>query len=224
MRSLRLKNFRSLVDTGRIELRPLTVLVGANSSGKSSFLRFFPLLRQTYEARSASPLLWYGRDVDFGDFSQVVRRGAEPKEIEVEMGFDMRVGTDEVLEMRSTTTIAESEGKTHTARYTLSCGTTAFTMSFAPEGFPLTIVITANGAVIHQDGPANLSGDTVREHAYSTTTSVGRSDVGDSRTSKPIRCPCKLFARCWWESWRTRPSPAYGDAWTTERQRRWSSS
>ena len=50
MRSIRLKNFRSFEDTGRIELKPITILVGANSSGKSSFLRFFPLLRQTVEA------------------------------------------------------------------------------------------------------------------------------------------------------------------------------
>lgn len=40
MRGIRLKNFRSFEDTGWIELRPITVLVGANSSGKSSFLRY----------------------------------------------------------------------------------------------------------------------------------------------------------------------------------------
>jgi hypothetical protein len=94
MRSLRLKNFRSLIDTGRIELRPLTLLVGANNSGKSSFLRFFPLLRQTYEARSASPLLWYGRDVDFADFSHVVRRGADPIEIEIDLEIDLALVFD----------------------------------------------------------------------------------------------------------------------------------
>jgi AAA ATPase domain len=94
MRSLRLKNFRSLIDTGRIELRPLTLLVGANNSGKSSFLRFFPLLRQTYEARSASPLLWYGRDVDFADFSHVMRRGADPSEIEIDLEIDLALVFD----------------------------------------------------------------------------------------------------------------------------------
>ena len=34
MKSLRLKNFRCLEDTGDVEIRPLTFLVGANSSGK----------------------------------------------------------------------------------------------------------------------------------------------------------------------------------------------
>lgn len=70
--ALRLQNFRSFVDTGWLDIRPITVLVGSNSTGKSSLLRFFPLLKQTYEARSASPLLWNGgpRYVDFGDYSQ----------------------------------------------------------------------------------------------------------------------------------------------------------
>lgn len=79
METIRLTNFRSLMDTGRIELRPLTILVGANSSGKSSFLRFFPLLRQTYLSTSKSPLLWFSStgDVDFGDFSTVLRRNED---------------------------------------------------------------------------------------------------------------------------------------------------
>lgn len=92
MRSIRLRNFRSFEDTGPIELRPITILVGANSSGKSSFLRFFPLLRQTVEAATQSPLVWYSDKgyVDFGDFSQAVRRGAKPSEmsIEFELEFD----------------------------------------------------------------------------------------------------------------------------------------
>ena len=46
MQSIEIKNLRSLKDTGRVELKPITLLVGANSSGKSTFLRTFPLLKQ----------------------------------------------------------------------------------------------------------------------------------------------------------------------------------
>lgn len=129
MRSLRLKNFRSLVDTGRIELRPLTVLVGANSSGKSSFLRFFPLLRQTYKKSAASPLLWFADPgLDFGDFSKVVRRGAAPREIEVE--FETVLGPltaglepswSMPLPLRITTVLNEDDGKTFVRRNVLAC-------------------------------------------------------------------------------------------------------
>lgn len=87
MNSIRLQNFRSFRDTGTIELRPLTILVGTNSSGKSSFLRFFPLMKQTREAFSGAPLLWNGPYVDFGDISTVMRRGAEDRNIVVELGL-----------------------------------------------------------------------------------------------------------------------------------------
>lgn len=88
MKRLRLKNFRSLVDTGDLELRPLTILVGSNSSGKSSFLRFFPLLRQTAESGSRSPLLWCGNLVDFGDFMSAARRHKPILPIGVEFEID----------------------------------------------------------------------------------------------------------------------------------------
>lgn len=61
------KNLRCLADTGLVPIRPITVLVGRNSSGKSTFLRAFPLLRQSVETARNSPILWYHeRYVDFG--------------------------------------------------------------------------------------------------------------------------------------------------------------
>ncbi|HGF6562461.1 DUF3696 domain-containing protein [Providencia sp. wls1922] len=76
-----LKNFRSFTDRTFIELKPITVFVGKNSSGKSSLLRTFPLLRQSVEENTTGPILWYGRYVDFGDFSDVLSRNSEAKEI-----------------------------------------------------------------------------------------------------------------------------------------------
>jgi hypothetical protein len=72
MISLRLKNVRSLKDTGSVLIRPITILLGKNSSGKSTFARFFPLLRQSVEVNSNTPLLWYGRPIDFGTISEVI--------------------------------------------------------------------------------------------------------------------------------------------------------
>lgn len=89
---IRLKNFRSFRDTGWVEIRPLTVLVGANSSGKSSFLRFFPLMKQTLMQPSGSPLLWFGNLVDFGSFSEALSRQAQPKEIELRFALELERG------------------------------------------------------------------------------------------------------------------------------------
>ncbi|MCW5687381.1 MAG: AAA family ATPase [Pseudolabrys sp.] len=63
-----LKNLRRLESVPPVELRPITLLVGRNSSGKSTFLRAFPLLRQSIMTRTSTPLLWYGDFVDFGSF------------------------------------------------------------------------------------------------------------------------------------------------------------
>lgn len=76
MNNIRLRNFRSLKDTGVINLKPLSLLIGKNSSGKSSFLRFFPLLQQSLEESKHGPLLWYkDKGVDFGDFETTVTKG-----------------------------------------------------------------------------------------------------------------------------------------------------
>ena len=83
MKSLQLKNFRCLKDTGEIDIKPLTFLVGANSSGKSSFLKFFPLLRQSARVRKRGVFLWNYHDVDLRDFKNTVREGAES----IEIGF-----------------------------------------------------------------------------------------------------------------------------------------
>lgn len=47
MEKIQIKNFRSIKDSGAIEIKPITVLLGKNSCGKSSFLRISPLLKPT---------------------------------------------------------------------------------------------------------------------------------------------------------------------------------
>jgi len=83
-----LKNMRRLRDIAPIEIRPITILVGRNSSGKSTFLRTFPLIRQSLMTRTSSPILWYGDLVDFGDYSSVISDGQENKKISFAFGLD----------------------------------------------------------------------------------------------------------------------------------------
>lgn len=85
MTAVRLESFRSLLDTGFVDLRPLTILVGRNSSGKSSFLRFLPLLRQSVEARTTGPIQWYGEYVDFGGFKETLSTFSDDDEMR--LGF-----------------------------------------------------------------------------------------------------------------------------------------
>ncbi len=75
MDKIRFKNYRCFEDTGDISLKPLTFLLGANSSGKSSILEFFPLLKQSIGIRRNGLFLWYSNEVDFKDFTNTVRNG-----------------------------------------------------------------------------------------------------------------------------------------------------
>lgn len=81
MDKIQLKNYRCFEDTGEIELKPITFLVGANSSGKSSFLKFFPLLKQSIGVKRNGVFLWLSKDVDFKDFKNTVKDGKGDIEI-----------------------------------------------------------------------------------------------------------------------------------------------
>ena len=85
MKSIRLKNYKCFEDTGLLELKPLTFLVGSNSSGKSSFLEFFALLQQSMFTSRDGAFLWVGNNVDLNDFQTVVRDGESTIYVEVEI-------------------------------------------------------------------------------------------------------------------------------------------
>lgn len=92
LKAIQVKNVRSLVDTGIVPLSPITLLVGENSSGKSTFLRTFPLIKQSIMKRTDGPLLWAGDSddyVDFGSFSETVSNNGA-KNITFQFRFSKR--------------------------------------------------------------------------------------------------------------------------------------
>lgn len=75
---LAIDNLRALRMPEPVSMRRLLILVGRNGIGKSTFARFFPLLRQSLRGRTREPLLWWERDqVDFGSYGEALRRGAD---------------------------------------------------------------------------------------------------------------------------------------------------
>ncbi len=54
--AIRLQNFMGYVDTDWVEFRPITLLFGSNSSGKSAFIRAILLLRQSLQPSSSTEL------------------------------------------------------------------------------------------------------------------------------------------------------------------------
>jgi predicted ATPase len=119
---LRIKNFRSLADTKDIDIKPITILIGKNSSGKSSFLRTFPMLKQSTEERTKSPILLYGNYVDFGSYKDIKPHFATGENDQYELGFSFDEHFFEFLTRRyrpSRHTEAFNQGKYFHISYNL---------------------------------------------------------------------------------------------------------
>ena len=71
IKSLRLKNFKAFEDTGAIQFKPMTVLAGPNSGGKSSILQSLLLLKQTLEGPPELDLNLEGRYMQFSGFNEL---------------------------------------------------------------------------------------------------------------------------------------------------------
>lgn len=75
VQAIRLQNFLAFKNTGWIELKPICLLFGKNSSGKSAFIRALRLLKQSLQSSSDQPLNFveeYG--VDVGSFVEAVHK------------------------------------------------------------------------------------------------------------------------------------------------------
>lgn len=92
---LGVKNFRSLKNLDVINLKPINILVGKNSAGKSTFARLLPLLKQSSERTKTAPILWWGRLVDYGMFDDVYSENATDGLI----GITIRFSIDEALSL-----------------------------------------------------------------------------------------------------------------------------
>jgi predicted ATPase len=66
IREIKLKNFRGFQDEIDVRIRPITILIGRNSAGKSSLLKFLLMLRQTLENKGKDFFVTEGRHVRLG--------------------------------------------------------------------------------------------------------------------------------------------------------------
>jgi len=73
--AFRVQNFMGFEDSGWIELRPITLLFGRNSSGKSAFIRALLLLGQSLSSEPDGGALLFVKDdgYDFGSYHEIVR-------------------------------------------------------------------------------------------------------------------------------------------------------
>jgi hypothetical protein len=91
---IQVAGFKSISDEQRIEIRPLTILAGANSSGKSSMMQPLLLLKQTLEAPyDAGPILLNGPNVKFTSADQLLSRIGKGQPLDnFQVGMQLNTG------------------------------------------------------------------------------------------------------------------------------------
>jgi predicted ATPase len=89
---VQIKNFKAWRDTRPMPLKPLTVLFGTNSSGKSSIEQFFLMLRQTAESSDRRLVLHAGdrkSAVNLGSFEELVHRRDKTAKLEFSFEWEL---------------------------------------------------------------------------------------------------------------------------------------
>jgi hypothetical protein len=85
--ALQWRNFRSFVDTGVVDVAPLTIVIGPNNSGKTSLHAPLLLLKQTLEASDTTlGLVTVGPFISAGGYADLIYR----HEMDRRLGFELR--------------------------------------------------------------------------------------------------------------------------------------
>lgn len=106
LHALRVGNFKAFAETQRIPLKPITLIFGPNSAGKSSFIHSLALAHEAQFGREKRGLARLdvhhtevgGSSIDLGGFRQYVHRGQATKR--VEWGAELKVGALDGAEHR----------------------------------------------------------------------------------------------------------------------------
>lgn len=89
IKTIQLKNFKGFKDTGKIDLKPLTVLCGTNSSGKSTIIQSILMLKQTFESQSPyRTILLNGEFVHLGSFDDLIYNKIPENKVQIIFDID----------------------------------------------------------------------------------------------------------------------------------------
>lgn len=99
---LRLRNFKIYGDPGvTARFAPVTILLGANSAGKSTLLQALQVLRQTWGAGDFWRLMVEGEHARLGNFANVIHGHDLEREMEIEVGFEDQGGKERSVCVRA---------------------------------------------------------------------------------------------------------------------------
>ena len=152
IRAISVRGFKCFATESRIEIRPLTILAGANSSGKSSIMQPLLLMKQTLEATyDPGALLLNGPNVKQTAFGQLVShplndRGSRTFSVSI----DATEGMTDMI-----TFAADAQGNVDIADETIDIGSRL-----------IRLTTDRSGPGLHEDHSALISHDLPRLVQY----------------------------------------------------------
>jgi AAA15 family ATPase/GTPase len=93
IKQLRIKNFKGWKDTGNIDMSPISLFFGANSSGKSSIGQFLMMLKQTVVSPDRKAVFYLGGKnsaVQLGSYQEMVFHRDPHNEISFEYQWSLQ--------------------------------------------------------------------------------------------------------------------------------------
>lgn len=79
-----LRNFQSIRGTKALDLKPLTIFSGPNSSGKSAVIKSLLMVAQSLSSSVREvPLVLNGKYIQLGDFNHILHHGSNPREMKL---------------------------------------------------------------------------------------------------------------------------------------------
>ena len=114
-----LENYKPF-DKAEIEIKPITVLVGPNSGGKSSLMQPFNLIKQTFLG-NVNEVLKLKNPIDFGDFDELLHQNSNDKFIRFRFDFEKNVYID--------IKFVEENGKIFVKEFSCNNGTFEYTIA-----------------------------------------------------------------------------------------------
>ena len=85
LKALSVTNFRAYAQPTRLELRPLTLLFGRNSSGKSVLLRLLPLLADSIGSNRNIPLALHSRSIRNAGYKHLISKFTQSEKLSFEL-------------------------------------------------------------------------------------------------------------------------------------------
>jgi hypothetical protein len=160
---------KSIGERQSLEFRPLTILAGANSSGKSSLMQGLLLLKQTLEAPyDPGPLLIRGPNVAFSSVAQMLHHSGGPRSTAHALGIALSTD-DESIDLEFSAASRTAGSPIELKSQTFKMGDFVNTITSSDDDLFIVNSLTNPSSHVHVStglNPKSLRGKVVRRRCF----------------------------------------------------------